>query len=246
MTTPSQSHDWYEKSPDAAINALNTSIGQGLSTAKVQDRLAVYGKNVIEEGQGRSNWEILLDHFKKVMLLMLIAAAIISGILDIIQLRGEGLADGSIPFKDTIAIFAIVILNGVLGYLQESRAEKALAALKKLASPQVQVIREGKRQEVNADSLVPGDIVLLEAGGQLCADGLLLDAFNLSIRESALTGEAHPAEKQINPTGLAADTSLGDRQNMVFAGTEVIQGRGTAVVTNTGMATELGKIAAML
>ncbi len=177
---------------------------------------------------------------------MLIVVAIISGILDVINLQQQGMQAGELPFKDTIAILLIVILNGLLGYLQESRAEKALAALKRLSSPKVQVIRAGKRQEIEAPQLVPGDLVLIETGTQLCADGQILEAANLYIRESALTGEAEPVEKYPLDKGLPHETPLGDRHNCVFTGTEVIQGRAKIVVTNTGMTTELGKIAQML
>ncbi|MEY2984643.1 MAG: hypothetical protein RLZZ568_1260 [Cyanobacteriota bacterium] len=240
------SPDWYTLGVQHTVEKLTTSASQGLTTAEVSHRRQYYGANEIQETAGRNAWRILLDQFSNVMLLMLIAVAIIAGLLDVFRLRTEGLESGAVPFKDTIAILAIVILNGLLGYCQESRAEKALAALKQLASPKVQVIRDGDRQEVNAVSLVPGDIVLLEAGSQLCADGVLVETANLSIRESALTGEAQPVEKEVSPNGLAPATDLGDRHNMIFAGTEVVQGRGKAIVTNTGMETELGKIAAML
>ncbi len=246
MSAPVLPDDWFVHSINDTLTTLNTSEQRGLTTEVVAERQVVYGANEIEESAGRSSWEILLDQFKNVMLLMLIAVAIVSGGLDVFKMRTTGLAAGEVPFKDTIAILAIVILNGVLGYLQESRAEKALAALKKLASPKVQVIRDNQRQEVDSATLVPGDIILLEAGAQLCADGVLLEASNLSIRESALTGEAQAIEKQMSPQGLPPETALGDRLNMVFAGTEVIQGRGKAVVTNIGMKTELGKIATLL
>jgi Ca2+-transporting ATPase len=241
-----QCPDWYTLGVQQTLENLATSATQGLTSAEIKARRQRYGANEIQEGAGRNAWQILLDQFKNVMLLMLIAVAIVAGALDLFRMRTGGLEPGTVPFKDTIAIFAIVILNGLLGYVQESRAEKALAALKKLASPKVQVIRDGDRQEVNAASLVPGDIVLMEAGSQLCADGLLIEASNLSIRESALTGEAQPVNKQVSTQGLAKKTDLGDRQNMIFAGTEVVQGRGKAIITNIGMGTELGKIAQML
>jgi P-type Ca2+ transporter type 2C len=180
------------------------------------------------------------------MLIMLIIVAIISGILDFTDLQSGKIPAGSIPFKDSLAIVSIVILNGILGYLQESRAEKALAALKKLSSPQVRVIRDGKTQEVDAVTLVPGDLILIEAGVQIAADGQIIESSNLQIRESALTGEANSVNKRVIPHGLAEDTPLGDRKNMVFTGTEVVQGRAKVIVTATGMDTELGNIAQML
>ena len=228
------------------LQDLGSNTDRGLTNQEVARRLDQYGKNEIEETAGRNSWLILLDQFKDIMLIMLISVAIISGILDLVNLQQAGIAEGEIPFKDTIAILAIVILNGVLGYLQESKAEKALAALKNLSSPQVQVLRNGHRLEVKACTLVPGDIIFLEAGDQLCADGQIIEAFNLQIRESALTGEANPVYKRPNQSGLSEDTAVGDRTNMVFTGTEVLQGRAKAVITNTGMKTELGKIAQML
>ena len=241
----SKQQPWHTYGIDKAVQILNTNSEAGLTQAEFKQRLEKYGPNEIEESAGRSGWEIFLDQFKNIMLIMLIVVAIISGILDLIDLRA-GINDSGVPFKDTIAIMLIVILNGILGYLQESKAEKALAALKKMSAPQVQVIRGEKRLEVNAKELAPGDIILIEAGNQLCADGLILEAQQLKIRESALTGEAKAVKKSANPDGLAEDIPLGDRRNMVFTGTEVVNGRGKAVVTNTGMNTELGKIASML
>jgi P-type Ca2+ transporter type 2C len=243
---PAQTQAWYMNSAEQTLEILGSDTERGLTTSEVEQRLSHYGANEIEEASGRSNWEILLDQFKNIMLLMLIAVAIVSGVMDLIELRNGGKTGGEVPFKDTIAIFLIVILNGVLGYLQESRAEKALAALKRLSSPKVQVIRDGQRVEVDASSLVPGDIMLLEAGDQVCADAQVLEASNLQIRESALTGEAHAVTKQPLNEGLSEDTPLGDRVNMTFTGTEIIQGRARAIVTSTGMGTELGKIAQML
>ena len=236
---------WYANSIEKTLDILNSDPQRGLTSQEVQQRQQQYGSNEIEETAGRSSWEILVDQFKNIMLLMLIVVAIVSGILDLIDLRDGGLAAGEIPFKDTIAILLIVILNGVLGYLQESRAEKALAALKGLSAPKVQVLRDGSKSEVDAPDLVPGDIMFVEAGTQLSADGQIVEASNLQVRESALTGEAQAVNKQPHPE-LSEDTPLGDRVNMVFTGTEVIQGRAKVVVTATAMETELGKIAQML
>ncbi|MBW4564209.1 MAG: cation-translocating P-type ATPase [Mojavia pulchra JT2-VF2] len=236
---------WHSLEVDKALDLLDSNADSGLTPQEVEQRLQKYGPNELEEHGGRSAWEILLDQFKNIMLLMLIAVAIISGVLDLVAWRGGNLKPGEVPFKDTIAIMAIVILNGILGYVQESRAEKALAALKKLSSPLVRVIRDRKLVEVAAKELVPGDVMLLEAGVQIAADGRLIEQSNLQIRESALTGEAEAVNKQAT-LHLPEETSLGDRLNLVFQGTEVVQGRGKVLVTNTGMQTELGKIAAML
>lgn len=242
---PDVQQPWHTLSPDNTLEQLNSNSDYGLTDAEVQQRLNSCGKNEIVETTGRNSWEILLDQFQDIMLLMLIAVAVISGILDLVSLRESGVTQGEIPFKDTVAIMTIVILNGLLGYLQESRAEKALAALKNMTSPQVQVLRDGQKVSIDSPQLVPGDIIFLKAGDQLCADGQIIEAANFQVRESALTGEAHAVQKSLQ-SGLTEDTPLGDRLNMVFTGTEVLQGRAKVVVTTTGMETELGKIAQML
>jgi Ca2+-transporting ATPase len=221
--------------PAEALMTLD-SHRQGLSHSSVVKRQEKYGPNELEEKVSRSRWAIFREQFTNIMLVMLMAVAVVSAGLD--------LAEKSFP-KDAIAIFSIVILNGILGYLQESRAEQALAALKQLSSPKVRVSRGGKVTEVEARELVPGDIIFLEAGVQVAADGRLLEAVNLQIKEAALTGEAEAVVKQAAPC-LPVDVALGDRVNMVFQGTEVLQGRGQAVVTATGMKTELGHIAELL
>ncbi|MEB3210402.1 MAG: HAD-IC family P-type ATPase, partial [Leptolyngbyaceae bacterium] len=237
LSSPSLSKvPWHAIDSPDILNRLESDRTSGLSEPHVQERLRHYGSNELEEKGGRSSWVIIIDQFKNVMLLMLIAVAVVSGILSI---RNQ-----EFP-KDAIAIMLIVGLNGVLGYLQESRAEKALAALKQMAAPNVRVIRGGQVKEVDARSLVPGDIMLLEAGVQISADGRLLEASNLRVRESALTGEAEAVTKQ-SAAILPEETSIGDRTNLVYQGTEIVQGRGTAVVTQTGMTTELGRIATML
>jgi len=235
---------WHSLEVDKALELLSTNADTGLTLQEVQQRLQKYGNNELEETSGRSALEILVDQFKNVMLLMLIAVAMLSGILDLLAWR-QKLAKGEVPFKDTIAILAIVILNSILGYVQESRAEQALAALKKLTNPNVRVIRDGNLVEIVAKELVPGDVMLLEAGVHIAADGRLIEQSNLQVRESALTGEAEAVNKQAE-IHLPEETGLGDRINLVFQGTEVVQGRAKVLVTNTGMHTELGQIAAML
>ncbi|NET72874.1 MAG: cation-translocating P-type ATPase [Sphaerospermopsis sp. SIO1G2] len=242
---PESAAAWHSLEVDKALNLLDSNANSGLKSKEIEERLQKYGTNELEETGGRKPGEILLDQFTNIMLLMLIAVALISGFLDFLALQQGKLASGEVPFKDTIAILAIVILNGILGYVQESRAEKALAALKKLSSPLVRVIRDQKLTEVAGKDLVPGDIMLLEAGVQVAADGLLIEESNLQVRESALTGEAEAVNKQAQQT-LPDETPLGDRINSVFQGTEIVQGRAKVLVTNTGMQTELGKIAAML
>ncbi len=248
MTThlqPNQTVLWHTADANRALELLQSDRQVGLSARQVQERQQQYGLNELQETGGRSAWAILIDQFKNIMLIMLIAVAVISGLLDFFDWRAGELPPGDVPFKDTVAILAIVILNGILGYMQESRAEKALAALKNLASPRVRIVRDGQVREIDAKELVPGDVMFVESGVQMPADGRLLEASNLQVREAALTGEAHAVSKQVDAQ-LPEDIALGDRTNMVFQGTEVVQGRGTVLVTNTGMQTELGKIATML
>ena len=242
VTKPVATVAWHTLKTEKALYQLQSDRKLGLTNPEIKDRLERYGFNELVESGGRTPLEILWDQFKNIMLLLLIGVAIVSAILDM----REGFSTGSFPFpKDAVAIFFVVILNGVLGYLQESRAEKALAALKGLASSRVRVIREGKPIEIDSKDLVPGDIMLLEAGIKIAADGRLLEVANLQVRESALTGEAHAVSKQAVGE-LAVDAPLGDRLNLVYSGTEVVQGRGTVLVTETGMQTELGKIASAL
>jgi P-type Ca2+ transporter type 2C len=221
---------------EQVLQQLQTTEESGLTPAQVTTQTERYGPNELQEKVGRSRWIIFRDQFTNVMLVMLIAVAIVSAVISF-QAK-------EFP-KDAIAISAIVLLNGILGYLQESQAEQALAALKKMSSPRVRVMRDAKIQEVNAKELVPGDIMYLEAGVQIAADGRLLEAANLQVQEAALTGEALASEKSAHLV-LPADAPLGDRTNMVFQGTEVLQGRGLVAVTATGMKSELGNIAALL
>jgi len=233
---PNPAAVWHALEVDKTLQLLDSDREAGLSFQEVQQRLQQYGPNELTETGGRSPWEILLDQFKNIMLLMLIAVAVVSAVLD---LRGNNFP------KDAIAISSIVILNGILGYLQESRAEKALAALKSLSAPRVRVLRDGKLVEVDAKELVPGDVMLLEAGVQIAADGRLIEEQNLQVRESSLTGEAQAVNKDA-VVQLPEETALGDRINLVFQGTEVVQGRAKVAVTGTAMQTELGRIATML
>ncbi|MEN8445998.1 MAG: HAD-IC family P-type ATPase, partial [Cyanobacteria bacterium J06555_13] len=227
---------WQSLEIDAAIKALAADAENGLSVEQAQQRLAQYGANELVASGGRSRWQILLDQFADVMLLMIIGVAIVAAVLDV--------RASTFP-KDAIAIMTIVLINAVLGYLQESKAEQALAALKVLSAPDVWVIRGGQRQQIAAKALVPGDVMLLEAGDQVAADGRLLAAATLQVRESALTGEATAVGKQAQLT-LAKEVALAEQKNLAFQGTEVVHGRGKLLVTRTGMATELGKIATMI
>jgi len=235
-TPEKKDQQWHCLNVEQAVEALSSDIDAGLSQSEAARRQQEYGPNELKETGGRSRLEILGDQFADVMLLMLIGVAIVAAVLDI--------RAGKFP-KDAIAISAIVLLNAVLGYLQESRAEDALAALKSMSSPTVAALRDGERRQISAQDLVPGDVVLLEAGDQVAADGRLLAAAALQVRESALTGEATAVEKRAADT-LAEDAALAERKNLVFQGTEVVHGRGKMLVTRTAMETELGKIAQMI
>lgn len=230
QSTIETSNNWHTLDAETVLDLLDSDRRTGLNRTQVDDRIIKFGLNELKEQAGRSAWRILIDQFTNIMLIMLIAVAIVSSLL------GEA--------KDAIAIFSIVGINGLLGYVQESRAEKALAALKQMAVPMVRVCRH-TIQDIPGRELVPGDIVLLEAGGQVPADGRLLEGANLRVREAALTGEAQPVSKNATVV-LDADVPLGDRANLMFQGTEVLQGRGVMVVTATGMNTELGRVAALL
>ncbi len=227
---------WHTFAADKVLKVLDSDPETGLTSEQVTQRQEQYGLNELKEAPGRSTLEILWDQFTNIMLVMLIAVAIVSAVIDFRK--------GNFP-KDAVAIFLIVILNGMLGYFQESRAEQALAALKRMSSPRVRVVRDDKMLELAAKELVPGDIMFLEAGVQIPADGRLIEAQNLQVREAALTGEAEAVIKKPS-IELTEDAPLGDRVNMVFMGTEVVQGRGQVIVTNTGMTTELGRIAEMI
>jgi len=221
---------WHSVSNEQVLERLSTSA-DGLVSAEAQQRLAAQGPNEIEEQQRRPPWRMLLDQFTDFMILVLIAAALISGLI------GE--------LTDSIAILVIVFLNAVIGFVQEYRAEQAMAALRRLSAPNTRVRRDGKRLSLPSRELVPGDIVLLEAGDMISADLRLLETRTLQLDESALTGESQVVAKD---AGLIceADATLGDRRNMAYKGTLVTSGRGLGVVVATGMVTELGRIATLL
>lgn len=223
--------DWYKLQVDEVLQKLETDQEQGLTTAEAQRRLEQYGPNELVERGVKSRWRILWEQFTSVMVVILIVAALVS-----LYLR---------EYTEVVVIMAIVVLNGLLGYSQEYRAEQAIAALKKMAVPHVRARRNGQLVELEATELVPGDIVLLEAGNKIPADGRLVDTANLQAQEAALTGESEAVQKETAAQG-DRNLSLGDRRNMVYLGTIVTYGRGVMVVTETGMSTELGKIAEMI
>ena len=221
---------WHTESVEATLRALD-AVPLGLTFAEAEARLARHGPNALPEGRRRSPLRMLADQFADFMILVLVAAAAVSGIV------GEP--------SDTIAIFVIVLLNAVIGFVQEWRAERAMAALRLMAAPSARVRRDGAVATLPADQLVPGDIVLLEAGNVVPADLRLIEAAQLRLSEAALTGESQSVEKCT--VALAeAQLPLGDRGNMAWKGTLVANGRGTGLVVATGSATELGRIARLL
>jgi len=222
---------WHALSADEALQRLESPVTDGLSSAEAERRLREYGPNQLEEKPRRAFAQMVFEQLKSFVILLLIGAAILSAIL------GE--------YIDAGAIVAIVLLNTILGVVQESRAEEALAALRRMAAPESQVLRDGKRIAVPAPQLVPGDIVFMEAGYYVPADVRLLEAVNMRIDEAPLTGESVAVQKNASMT-LEPEASLGDRKNTAFMGTVVSYGRGKGVVTSTGMHTQLGLIATML
>jgi len=222
--------DWYQRKVEDVIKQLQSSL-QGLSSEEAIKRLKKYGHNELKEKKKKTPVMMFLDQFRDFMILVLIAAAIISGII------GEP--------SDTIAIVVIVVLNAIIGFTQEYRAEKAMAALKKMAAPTATVIRGGMPSNISASEIVPGDIVILEAGKIIPADMRLIETAQLKIEEAALTGESIPVEKHIKALHNEM-LPLGDRNNMSYRDTMASYGRGKGIVVATGMDTEIGKIATML
>lgn len=226
-----QGNIWHTQSVTDALQSLDSDSRNGLRPDEVKERLEQYGPNELEERKGKSPFLILWEQFTSTMVLILIAAAIISAFL------GKPL--------ETIAISAIVILFALLGFVQEYRAERAIAALKQLAMPVVRVIRNGKSEQHTARELVPGDVVLLEAGSAVPADLRIIESNNLMVQEAALTGESEAVDKIVTALD-SEDLPLGDRVNMAYMGTSVSYGRGVGVVVATGMRTELGRIAELI
>ena len=224
---------FYTQGEEEVLKSLDTSV-DGLSTAQAKERLDAYGFNELDEGEKRSLLSKFIDQFKDLMIIILLVAAALSVI-----------TEGMHGLTDACIILAVVVLNAAFGVYQEGQAEAAIEALKNMSSPLARVRRDGNIVEIDSRELVPGDIVLLEAGDVVPADMRLLEAASLKIEEAALTGESVPIEKDITET-VAADAGIGDRVNMGYQNSNVTYGRGTGVVTNTGMYTEVGKIADML
>lgn len=230
--------NWWQMETKEAARRLETDEKQGLTSQMAAERLEQKGRNELAETDGKKSlfWRFLAQ-FDDFMILLLLGAAVVSVVIS--RLSGEN------DVLDAVMILGIVVLNAVLGLFQESKAEKALEALKKMAAPHARVIRDGIVREIPAAEVVPGDLLLLETGDAVCADGRVVESRSLKTEESALTGEALPVEKT-SVGGLPEETATGDRKNMVLAGGYVVYGKGKVLVTATGMDTEMGRIAAML
>ena len=226
----------YCEEKEAVLAELDSSEN-GLSSAEAQKRLEAHGKNKLKEPAKESLIKRFFGQMADPMIIILLVAAAISGVLAVMQ--GES-------FADVIIILAVVVVNAVLGVYQENKAEKAIEALQEMSAATSKVLRDGKLVTIHSEELVPGDVILLEAGDAIPADGRLLTSASLKIEEAALTGESVPVLKFIDAINLVDETkdvTLGDRKNMVYMGSTVVYGRGTAVITATGMDTEMGKIA---
>lgn len=227
----------YTDPVDKVIKSFTSDSSKGLTETQAKTNLEKYGTNVLEAQKHRTFFQKFLDQLKDYMVIILILAAIISFVIALVEKEGS--------FIDSIIILAIVIFNAILGVVQESGAEKALDALKDMSAPFASVIRDGQRKKIPSVDIVPGDVILLEAGDLIPADARLIECAGMKVEESALTGESVPVDKDVN-VDIEDGAPLGDRLNMVYAGCSVSYGRGKAVVTATGMDTEMGKIAGLL
>ena len=229
---------WHTKNIKEVEKELRTNIKTGLGDKDVLIRQDEFGKNKIEEGKKESLLVKFINQFKDFMIIILIIAAIISAVVSYLEGTGD--------YFDSIIIIAIVLFNGLMGLIQEAKAEKSIEALKKMSAPVAKVKRNGKALTVNGEDIVPGDIVILETGCYVPADIRLINTYNLKVEESSLTGETEAVEKDENALFNNQKVPLGDMKNMVFAGTAVVNGHAEGIVTNIGMNTEVGKIASMI
>ncbi len=235
--------DYHSRTAEEALEHLKTSSENGLSSDEVATRQSQYGKNELRKKKPKTTLQRFAAQFKDVMILILLAAAAVSFTLVIVELsRGQG--DVKEFFEPALIVF-IVVVNAIMGVMQESKAERALDALQNMSAPHARVIRNGTEQVIDACDLVPGDIIRLEAGDFVPADARLIHSVSLKSEEAALTGESVPSEKDADAQ-VALDAPIGDRTNMVFSGCSITYGTATAIVTGTGMDTEMGKIANLL
>ena len=229
---------FYNQPTEKILRQFSVNEKSGLSMEQISELQAKYGPNKLKEKKKKSNMQRFFDQFKDVMILILIAAAVISFVIACVE-------GNPMEFFEPVLILLIVVLNAFMGMLQESKAEKALDALKSMSAPHARVLRDGEERMIDASELVPGDIIRLEAGDFIPADARLLHSVSLKSEESALTGESVPSEKDAQAI-IDEKAALGDRNNMVFSGCSITYGTATAVVTATGMNTEMGKIANLL
>ena len=229
----------HREATETVLTALGSDIALGLSKAEAQSRLSQYGPNRLKSAPETPWWTRLIEQFQNFLVIILLVAVVISMIEWLLQDPRET----ALPYE-AIVIMAIVVLNAMLGFIQESRAEKSVRALMALAAPEATVVRDGDRQRVATHEIVPGDIVLVEAGDKIPADSRIIELANLQADEAPLTGESVPVSKDVNP--IVGDVGIGDRRNMLYSGTVATYGRGRAVVVATGMATEVGRIAGLL
>jgi Ca2+-transporting ATPase len=227
----------YQQTVDEVIASLGADAQRGLSQSEAQKRLEQFGRNELTAEEPVPAWRKFLAQFKDVLVILLIIAVAISASLWLVE------RESALPYE-AIAILAVVLLNAIMGFVQQARADSAVAALRQIAAAHANVIRDGNRQSVAATEIVPGDLILIEEGDTIPADARLIQSTALQTAEAALTGESLPVSKDTEPVAEAA--GLGDRTNMLFSGTAATYGRGKAIVTGTGMRTEMGRIAGML
>ena len=220
---------WHARSAEATLQGLKTTPA-GLSQAEADSRFKTYGANRLPEAKKRSVFVRFLLHFHNILIYVLIGSAVITAFLN--------------HLVDTLVILAVVFANAAIGFIQEGKAEKAMDAIRQMLAPRANVLRDGERRSIEGEALVPGDIVLLEAGDKVPADLRLLSAHGVSVQEAILTGESVPVEKHIEP--VPADAPLGDRSGMAYSGTLVASGQGKGVIVATGGATEIGRISGLL
>ena len=228
--------NWYNLTAEETAKELNTKIDSGLSADGVEKSREKFGFNELQAQKKKSLFVKFIEQFKDFMIIILIIAAIVSGVVGYMQ--GEGITD-------SIIIFVVIIVNAIVGVAQESKAEKSLEALQKLSDHVAKVIRDGDVQVVPSKELVPGDVVVLDTGDFVPADLRIIDAVNLKSQEASLTGESVPVEKMSNKIDHEK-IGIGDRSNMLFSSSLITYGRGKGIVVETGMNTEVGKIAGII
>jgi len=223
---------WFSKSPEEVLRELNVDPALGLSVEEANGRLQRYGENKLKGKPKKSLISLFLAQLQDMLIYVLLGAAVVTVVI------GE--------YIDAIIILLVVVLNAVIGIIQEYKAEKAIEALQKMTTPKALIRRDGEVREINSEEIVPGDIIVIDAGRYIPADIRLIESANLQIEESALTGESLPSEKNVNDIHEDPKTPIGDKSNMAFMSTLATYGRGEGVVVATAMETEIGKIAKIL